>query len=333
MSVRDTEILNPVDLRYMLIDSLRLYSSDIAFIDGHNPYRFAVNKRDFFILIKNVHESGNGRDNQDECRVQISRASSFGHAQSANADVAVLGYFPDLRIFTAWNPYLMKNRFNAKATVSLYSRFSVMEAAASDGVSTYVDTKKQSVISFKPEYLGLYLENIKNIHTLSDDELRALIAASDVLQDSDADEEVNVDGHTMYVNHRRAARDPKFRKLVYEAYGHRCAMCGIQLELIEAAHIVPFSHAHGSDEISNGVCLCALHHTAYDQSLVYFDDEFSIKINSEKIKYLEKIGRDGGYRKLQDMSFDRLVLPSSHIFQPNPANIRIANHIRGIVID
>lgn len=332
MSVRDTEILNPVDLRYMLIDSLRLYSSDVAFIDGGNPYRFAVNKRNFFILIKNVHESGNGRGNQDECRVQISRSLSFGHAKSAHAAVAVLGYFPDRRIFTAWNPYLMQDRFNAKTTVSLYSRFSVMDDAAATGVAIYIDTKGQNVISFKPEYLGLYLDNIKTIHTLKIDELRSLIATSDVLQESDGSEELELDGQKLFVNHKRVARDPKFRKLVYEAYGHRCAMCGIQLELIEAAHIVPFSHKHGSDEISNGVCLCALHHTAYDQSLVYFDEDYAIKVNQDKIRYLEKIGRDGGYRKLQDLSFERLALPINHIFKPTPENIRTANHIRGITL-
>ena len=35
MSVRDTIILNPKDLRYLLIDSLRLYSDNVVFIDGN----------------------------------------------------------------------------------------------------------------------------------------------------------------------------------------------------------------------------------------------------------------------------------------------------------
>ena len=71
MSVKDTIILNPTDLKYLLIDSLRLYSDNIEFVDGNNPYRFTINKKSIYIYIKNVHESGKNRNNPDECRIQI----------------------------------------------------------------------------------------------------------------------------------------------------------------------------------------------------------------------------------------------------------------------
>lgn len=330
MSVRDTLILSRHDLKYLLIDSLRLYSNEVVFIDGSNPYRFSINKKEFFVLIKNVHESGEGRSNPDECRVQIASSKAFDVALSSKADVVVLGYFADEQVFTAWNPYLMRPRYNQRQTVSLYSRFSVMSRAVANGIAEYEDTNAQRIISFKPEYLGLYLDNITNIHTLNEAELQELVKLSDQLQLVDGDEEVDIDGHKLQVNHVRATRDPKFRRLVYEAYGHRCAMCGIQLELIEAAHIVPHAHPKGTDEITNGICLCALHHTAYDQSLVYFDDQFKIQINAEKFEYLEKIGRDGGYRKLAGLAFEEIQLPANQIFHPSVENVRIANAVRGI---
>ena len=89
------------------------------------------------------------------------------------------------------------------------------------------------------------------------------------------------EGH-LTITHTRYKRDPRFRSIVYDAYNYKCAMCSIGLELIEAAHIVPHSHEKGTDEIGNGISLCALHHTAYDRSLIYFDDEFNIKINTTK---------------------------------------------------
>ena len=49
------------------------------------------------------------------------------------------------------------------------------------------------------------------------------------------------------------------------------------------------------------------------------------------MKYLEKMGLDGGYRKFEDLSFDKLRLPQNHILQPNLGNISLANQIRGIV--
>ena len=39
------------------------------------------------------------------------------------------------------------------------------------------------------------------------------------------------------------------------------------------------SHELGTDEIDNGISLCALHHSAYDRSLIYFDEKLDILIN------------------------------------------------------
>ena len=107
-------------------------------------------------------------------------------------------------------------------------------------------------------------------------------------------------------------------------------MCGIQLELIEAAHIVPHSHEAGSDDVTNGISLCALHHKAYDNALIYFDENYKILINDGKMKYLKKMKRDSGYKEFIGMSDDELILPENHAFRPDAENIKIANSIRGI---
>ncbi|MCF8197093.1 MAG: HNH endonuclease [Polynucleobacter sp.] len=300
MSVRDTIVLNRSDLKYLLIDSLRAYSNNVVFIDGKNPYRFSINKKEFFVLIKNVHESGENRTNHDECRIQISKSSNFDIALSSATDLVVLGYFADIRVFTAWNPYLLKSRFNSRSTISVYSRFSVQERALTQGIAAYVDNNDQKVISFKPEYLGLYLENIKKIHRLNEQDLVSLIKESDELSGEDKDGSFEAEGEKLTITHTRYVRDPKFRKNVYQAYKHRCAMCGIQLELVEAAHIIPHSHEKGTDEIGNGICLCALHHTAYDRSLIYFDESLNIKINDKKIDYLKKLVWTLGYILFQE---------------------------------
>lgn len=330
MSVKNTIILNPSDLKYLLIDSLRLYSDNVVFIDGNNPYRFSINKKTFYVLIKNVHESGDGRPNQDECRIQVAKSGNFNQALSSQTDVIVLGYFADEKVFTAWNPYLMRDRFNQRATISLYSRFSVQKKAVVDKIAAYRDTNGQSVLSFLPDYLGLYLENLSTIHLLNDAELQELVNKSDSLNDQDQNGGFeSPEGH-LTITHTRFKRDPRFKTIVYEAYKNRCAMCGIQLELVEAAHIVPHSQEKGTDEITNGICLCALHHTAYDRSLIYFDEEFNIKINESKMEYLEKVGLDSGFRKFASLAFEKIQLPINHTLTPNIENIKIANQTRGI---
>jgi|SaaInlStandDraft_4_1057021.scaffolds.fasta_scaffold24889_1 putative restriction endonuclease len=338
MSTRATQILNPSDLKYLLIDSLKSYSDNVEYVDGRNPYRFSINKKTVYILIRNVHESGMNRENQDECRIQISNSQSLIQALNSRINVIVLGFFADENVFTAWDPLIFNNRFNdwfmdtSKAkTVSVYSRFSIQRNANQNKIGNYVDNNGQSIISFKPEYLGLYLDNITNIHNLNAAELFKFVEFSDKENDEDFTGSISLGKEQLVVTHTRYKRDPNFRKKVYEAYNNKCAMCGIQLELIEAAHIVPHSHESGTDDISNGIGLCSLHHTAYDKSLIYFEIDFSIKINNNKMKYLEKMGLDGGYRKFEDLSFDKLRLPQNHILQPNLGNISLANQIRGIV--
>ena len=333
MSVRDTIILNRKDLRYLLIDSLRLYSDNVAFIDGNNPYRFSINKKTYYVLIKNVHESGEGRGNQDECRIQIAKSENFNTALNSRNDVIVLGYFADEKVFTAWNPYIMRDRFNQRETVSLYSRFSVQKIAKVQKIASYRDTNKQSIISFIPDYLGLYLENLEKIHLLSDIELKNLSETSDNLNNLNEDGEFNSSEGTLTITHDRKKRDPNFKIKVYDAYNNKCAMCGIGLKLIEAAHIVPFSHKLGTDEIDTGISLCSIHHDAYDRSLIYFNEKFDIIINESKMEYLEKVGLDFGYRKFEKLSFDKIQLPNNHTHRPNLGNIKIANQARGILIE
>jgi len=330
MSVRDSTILNPAELRYLLLDSLRSYSEDVIFLDGQNPYRIAINKREIYVYIKNVHESGANRSNPDECRIQISRTVQFDRVLSGHRLVLVLGYFQDERVFTAWNPFLWQSRFNEKRTVSDYSRFSAQERASNEGIALYRKDNDQTVISFRPEYLGLYIDNVEKIHSLSEGELLKLVGESDSLGGAEKDGVVELGGESLVVTHARRSRDPAFRKRVYEAYQYRCAFCGIQLQLIEAAHIVPHSHAKGTDEVNNGLCLCALHHSAYDNAVLYFDDANVIKVNNAKLNYLVKIQRDGGLHTLQQMTQPTLQLPVNPVAHPLIENIRLANSIRGI---
>lgn len=331
MSTKDTEKLNPSDLKYLLIDSLRLYSDNVIFLDGNNPYRFSINKKTYYVFIKNIHESGEGRDNQDECRIQVAKSINFNEALNSENIVIVLGYFADEKIFTAWNPFKMKDRFNTKDNISIYSRFSIQKEAVKKKIAVYIDNNGDSAISFRPDYLGLYLDNIKNMHLYQEEELRSLALESDVLNAKNQNGNFISNNINVKIQHERISRDPQFRKNIYDAYFYKCAMCGMQLELIEAAHIVPYSHELGNDETSNGVCLCALHHTAYDRSLIYFDEKLKILINEEKVKYLEKVGLDSGMRKFEKLAFEELQIPKNHTLRPNIKNIKIANQIRGII--
>lgn len=69
----------------------------------------------------------------------------------------------------------------------------------------------------------------------------------------------------------RYNRDIRFRNMVLEAYGSQCAVCGCREEkLLQAAHIRAVADG-GSDDVSNGICLCANHHLMFDKALIQID--------------------------------------------------------------
>lgn len=71
-----------------------------------------------------------------------------------------------------------------------------------------------------------------------------------------------------------------FRRRVREAYNSTCLVCGIRLPQsphcrvpgVDSAHILPWA-THDMDVTSNGVCLCKMHHWAFDQQLITITHE------------------------------------------------------------
>ena len=72
----------------------------------------------------------------------------------------------------------------------------------------------------------------------------------------------------------RGPASTKFRSAVRHAYKSTCLFCGLRLVSddvrvpgIDAAHIAAWAH-YEADVVSNGICLCKLHHWAFDQYLL-----------------------------------------------------------------
>ena len=71
----------------------------------------------------------------------------------------------------------------------------------------------------------------------------------------------------------------EFRELVLEAYGRRCAISNLPVPtLLQAAHILPDRDERGRPEVSNGLCLPTLHHSAYDRNLLGIDPDGGVHL-------------------------------------------------------
>ena len=72
----------------------------------------------------------------------------------------------------------------------------------------------------------------------------------------------------------------RFRGQVLPAYRDQCAICRLkESRLLDAAHIVGDLEEHGHAIVSNGICLCSIHHRAFDHDLVGIDADCTVMLS------------------------------------------------------
>lgn len=126
----------------------------------------------------------------------------------------------------------------------------------------------------------------------------------------------------------RKYRAQDFRRRVLGAYAHHCAICGVQLELIDAAHIVPVADPASTDETSNGLALCTLHHAAFDRNLISIDEKYKIELSEAEIDRLESVNLTGRISEFKKNLKSAIILPVDRRDYPNPVYIKQARAIR-----
>jgi putative restriction endonuclease len=76
-----------------------------------------------------------------------------------------------------------------------------------------------------------------------------------------------------------------FKRVIPKVYNFTCAVTGMRLitnrevQMIDACHIIPFSHSH-DDTVSNGISLCPNLHRAFDRGLITIDDDYRLVVSN-----------------------------------------------------
>src|SRR5690606_7646522 len=84
--------------------------------------------------------------------------------------------------------------------------------------------------------------------------------------------------------------------------------------LLDAAHILADRDERGSPEISNGLSLCKIHHSAYDLNILGIDPDYRIRIRNDILAEVDgPMLRHG----LQEMDSRVLLLPTVKDHRPN----------------
>ena len=115
----------------------------------------------------------------------------------------------------------------------------------------------------------------------------------------------------------------RFRKAVLSSYNATCCISGLQHDkLVIASHIVPWSEdSQNRLNPQNGLCLSALHDSAYDQGLITVMPDFKVHV-SPKLKANPK----DSFLADSLLRFDQQSIRFPDRFEPSPAFL--ARHAR-----
>jgi len=114
------------------------------------------------------------------------------------------------------------------------------------------------------------------------------------------------------------------------AYENRCAVTRAQLRLIDAAHILPVPAGDSSDHITNGIALSPTLHRAYDNCLIYLDEDYIMRLNKEKSDELKLNDLAAGLKQFCSLLDRKIHLPSDINQRPKIEYIKLANKYRRI---
>ena len=121
-----------------------------------------------------------------------------------------------------------------------------------------------------------------------------------------------------------------FRKALLEAYGNKCAICGLTFrDALEASHIVPWQSATKAQRLDprNGILLCSLHHKLFDAGLITVS-------GSMTIVYYDPIMKDHSYSAIDksltvDLHGRMISLPMKKELMPDVALLDVRNSQHG----
>ncbi|MCJ8052772.1 HNH endonuclease [Shinella curvata] len=206
------------------------------------------------------------------------------------------------------------SRVGRTARFSILFNHRIVQEASQNGWSQYTSNTGEQIFALRPRLLPALLEMLDNHVIIPTAQVSDAAKAAGVIEENDAES-----GERARRTISSYVRDAAFSKKVKQAYGHRCAMCGLKLGLLAGAHIYPVSAPGSEDEVWNGVPLCHNHHAAYDAHQLWFDNEYRIHIKPE---FLAAAHDDESSRRFIDQTLSELIVPEQAESRPRGAMIK-----------
>lgn len=308
----------------------------VIYLNNEYPFKIKIfndNDTDSYfvkISIYNMTHGGGKKRAKNEYRIQI-KEPKFEKEQGYKT--LILGYYDKLQVFAGFD--ISKHSGAVGYSSSFQIREECLNQASISGFSPCNKENGEVAIAFRPEIFVEYVRNLEQLHRFGegspqDFEILKEVTEKELVINEDIIQQVTTKPRqTVIQTISKKQRDNNFRAKILRAYNNRCAFSGIQLKLVEAAHIVPVSYETSTDETSNGIALSAIHHKAYDKGLITFDENYKIMFKeSEKVK-LKELNLHGGLDKFVSDLRPVVDLPPNKLDKPNIEYVKMANKLRG----
>jgi putative restriction endonuclease len=302
--------------------------------DEH-PARYRVYRDDRSITVRvyiwNISHGGGPRS-ASEFRIQITGLIDNRFLPEIGGKTLILGWSDEDQVFAGFD--YRRHSGELGGSPSMQIGLTALQAAATNRFAAHLKTNGELAVAFRPEFIGTYAENLEALHDTgqvpAEVTLLERVAAgpANVLP-GQIEGEIAEPRQWAVFETRRALRALDFSDRVLKAYGHSCAICSVQLRLLDGAHILPVAETESTDETSNGIALCALHHRAYDRGLITFDSDYQVHSNEKRFDELREAKLIDGYRDFLDRLVKEVVVPSKVSDRPRRDFVERANSLRG----
>jgi putative restriction endonuclease len=243
----------------------------------------------------------------------------------------LLGYEPNTKCFAGFD--LRKHRTFSMQSPSIQVNINSLREAVRDGFAFTRKGNDEIAIGFRPDNILAYCLNSGSLHESGADSNVSDLLVKVGRFETPSESEMSVipeERRRLITKISRLARDSDFRRKVTVAYDRKCCVTGLQLRLVDAAHILPVGTEGSTDDVTNGLCLSPTFHRAYDRGLIFLTDDLRMLIN-EKIKdNLIELGLGGGLSEFESHLGREVFLPPDRRQWPSESYIQKANEVRAI---
>lgn len=279
---------------------------------------------DVQVYIWNCTHGGGAKRAEDEYRIQLTGVVPNTHP---GVTTLLLGWHDGYDVFVGFD--IAKHKGQDAQSPSIQVKEATLADAHQNAFAIYQRHNNEIAVAFRPEFWVEYALNSKTLHeTGKAARDLALLNSLESITAEQIDSVKSKERQTIITQIARKYRAYDFRRRVLGAYDHQCAICGIQLGLVDAAHIVPVADATSTDETGNGVALCKIHHAAFDSNLISFDERYRIEINNDEVLRMETIGKAGGLTDFKKQIKSALILPNDRRDYPKKSYIKKARSVR-----